>query len=102
MPRRARPSWWVTIGSVESDSEPGVIHQIKRHRSTGLVGCDCMAYRFAKGEKRCKHTDAFAHPSAQAERADVAAVVVRPVAGTAKTETFTVVRRGISFDALRP
>jgi hypothetical protein len=51
---------WTRLGTVESDSEPGVEHVIEQVGTTEAFRCDCMAYRFARGkvgsvEKRCKH-----------------------------------------------
>jgi hypothetical protein len=50
---------WVEIARVASDSEPGKDHAIKRHASAGILWCDCMAYRFARGVKTCKHIEAL-------------------------------------------
>ena len=73
-----------------------------------MLGCSCMSYRFAKGEKRCKHTDAYAESQGlrpvnahvRREVEPTHRVVTRVVTGvvTVKTttETFTVrPRRGI-------
>ena len=47
------------VAEIDSDSAPGVLHLIKRRVSTGALSCDCMAYRFKRGEKTCKHVAAF-------------------------------------------
>lgn len=91
---RRTATGWTFVGSVESDSEPNVDHKIKRNETTGALGCDCMAYRFARGEKTCKHLDAYRETDfAGMTQTDGVSIRATP------TETFTV-RRGISFDAL--
>ena len=54
-----RNNFWQVVGEIDSDSQTGVLHMIKRHTSTGSLACDCMAYRFARGEKICKHVSAY-------------------------------------------
>lgn len=53
---------WTHVTDVESDSEPGTRHAIKR-RSDGAWGCSCTAFRFARGQiglgKSCKHLRAY-------------------------------------------
>lgn len=56
--RRSKPTWdHVTFAA--SESEPGVYHEIKRRREDGHLGCGCLAYRFKRGEKTCKHLRAY-------------------------------------------
>lgn len=101
--RKKKPPLWEQVGTIESESEPGVVHKIKRHVNTGLFGCDCLSYRFARGEKTCKHLDAW--------RGDIAAEPYREMAHgdlprshrpkspptiVVGTERFTV-RRAIAF-----
>lgn len=91
---------WEPVGDVESDSEPGVRHEIKRRRSDGHLGCDCLSYRFArKSAKTCKHIIALTESDAAVRLiARSAAVVPRaPVRHTTGGETFTVTRRTIAF-----
>lgn len=54
-----RPVVYDVVGEIDSDSMPGVMHIIKRHRITKGLSCDCMAWRFCRGAKQCKHVDAF-------------------------------------------
>jgi hypothetical protein len=54
-----KPSDYVVVGEIDSDSQPGILHLIKRLRSNGALSCDCMAWRFCRGEKTCKHVAAF-------------------------------------------
>lgn len=57
---------WTLVGTVESDSEPGVRHVVKRRDTDGHLGCDCTAYRFApKAAKTCKHIRALAQAASQ-------------------------------------
>ena len=99
---------WTEVGSVESDTQRGTVYTIKMRSGDDLLGCSCMAYRFAKGEKRCKHTDAYAESQGlqpvsgrvRREVEPIHRVVTKVVTGvvTVKTttETFTVrPRRGI-------
>lgn len=55
------------VGEIDSDSQPGVLHLIKRHTTTRRLSCDCMAWRFCRGEKRCKHVDAFQAATVRSE-----------------------------------
>lgn len=102
MARRRRSSaLWTHVAFVESDSEPGVEHEIKRH-ADGRLGCACLSYRFARGEKTCKHLRAWRATSNLwvGGRGEVAtAVRVTPGEIGAGAETFTV-RRAISFGAV--
>ncbi len=47
------------VGEIDSTSQPGILHLIKRHPGTDRLSCDCMAWRFSRGDKHCKHVDAF-------------------------------------------
>lgn len=59
--RTRRIPYWEHVGWIDSSSEPGQRHEIKRHINTGLLGCDCMAYRFTRvSPKTCRHLDAWA------------------------------------------
>lgn len=91
---------WQHVTYVESDSEPGKRHEIKRRGAT--LGCSCTAYRFSS-PKGCKHLTAFcggpdtaramvAVANAASTRADAL-----PARATVGAETFTF-RRAISFD----
>lgn len=93
---RRTATGWTLVGSVESDNEPEVAYQIKR-KANGALGCDCMAYRFAKGEKTCKHIQAWTSAETPSGRGIGRGNTV--VAVAAANETFTV-RRGISFGPL--
>lgn len=81
---------WSFVASIESHSRIGKRYEIKRRESDGLLGCSCVAYRFAKGEKTCKHLQAFSGTT----RARAELTVRREVVAG---ETFTV-RRAISFE----
>jgi hypothetical protein len=100
---------WEHVGAVASESAADVWHTIKRNRSTGQIGCSCMAWRFSKGRKACKHTAAFEagevfhHIDGNPRNnriENLARVPLRQPAPERKVqvdaETFTV-RRGMSF-----
>lgn len=91
---------WEHVAFVESDSEPGVEHEVKRRLSDGHLGCACKRYRFAKASaKTCHHIEtvlATAASSRYLAPADVAA----PVRVTRGAETFTVTRRAVALGAL--
>jgi hypothetical protein len=89
--QRVRVPVWEHVGEVASFTNPDERYEIKRRRADGHLGCACLGYRFKKGEKTCKHTQAFA----LGRHADVA----KPVVVTVAQEQFTV-RRAISFGAL--
>ena len=59
---------WAIVGSVQSSSEPGKDYFIKR-AANGRLGCDCLRYRFARGEKTCHHIEAFLRAPAHGELA---------------------------------
>jgi len=76
-----RPDFWRVVGEVDSDSEPGVLHLIKKHKTTGWLSCDCSAYRFARGYKTCKHVGAYQSVTLRSEiRTAMNAPVVDPIA----------------------
>jgi len=81
---------WTVVGSVESDSEPGVRHEIKRNANTGRLGCSCKKYRFSKGNKTCHHVDAFMAAG------DVTPATAVSASGETRVGDFTI-RRAISF-----
>ena len=95
MATRAKRSPWTLEGSVESSSEPGVQHQVKRHRD-GRLGCDCLAYRFKRGDKTCRHIHAYlaAGPLVPVAPGLGYSSAIRVV--HAAQETFTV-RRALAF-----
>lgn len=72
----SRPNYWDVVGEIDSVSEPGVLHLIKKHKTTALLSCDCMAFRFAKGEKTCKHVSAY---QAVTLRSEIREVMKTPV-----------------------
>ena len=96
---------WEHVTYVASDSDPCAEYEIKRRTSDGQVGCSCMAYRFSKGVKSCKHMQAFLCSVVNANRPTPASVVRRSLTVPATLgriessngETFTF-RRAISFD----
>lgn len=92
-------SRWTHVAFIESDSEPGRKWEVKRHISTGRLGCECPKYRFMRGEKSCHHLDAVRASDlpAKAVRDTVRAERVRVKVAN---ETYTVTRRGISFDGV--
>jgi hypothetical protein len=87
---------WQHVAWVESDSEPGKRHEIKR-RADGQLGCGCTAYRFSKGTKTCKHLRALGSITSDEARSrqKFERVQVRRLGA----ETFTV-RRAITFGAI--
>jgi hypothetical protein len=54
---RRRVAAWEHVTWVRSDSRPGERHEIKRHVTSGALGCSCEAYRWSRGVKRCHHLD---------------------------------------------
>ncbi len=58
-PMRVKGQAWVLLGTVESETTPGVFYDIKRREADGHLGCGCTSYRFAKGIKTCKHLEAW-------------------------------------------
>ena len=57
---RQRTTPWTQVGEVVSDSNPNTVYKIKRHNSSGRMGCDCVAFRYApKDGKTCKHLQAW-------------------------------------------
>jgi len=91
---RVRVPTWEHVGDVASFTDPSETYEIKRRRVDGHLGCACPGYRFKKGEKICKHIEAFA-----LGRYDAEAAYMKPVVVTVAQEQFTV-RRAISFGAL--
>lgn len=92
---------WTYLATVRSESEPDRSYDIKRG-TNGMLGCGCLAFRFKKGEKTCKHLRAYL--AGEAVDARPVRQQVRPETVRVKSdnETFTVTRRAISFtDALR-
>lgn len=91
---------WQKVATVESETEPGKEYDIKRHPTTGALGCGCTSYRFSRGVKDCKHLRALrgAALPAKAVRPSVEPETVRV---KSDGEMFTV-RRAISFGRLTP
>ena len=55
-----RPSPYDLQAVVGSEHEPGRYWEIKRHRVTGTISCNCPSWIFSKASpKACKHTLAF-------------------------------------------
>lgn len=95
---------WTHLAYIESDSEPGKRHEIKR-AETGKLGCSCMKYRFMRGAvKTCHHIAAYEFDGTM----PVVASFTTPVGSSTKSkvthggETFLIHRRAISFGALKP
>lgn len=70
------------VAFVESFSEPGKKYSIRRRYRDDVLVCYeagknelCKAWQFSRGEKRCKHVDAFRSPafvpSSTTERQDI-------------------------------
>lgn len=106
--RRHAAIEWEHVAWVDSESEPGVEHEVRRRVSTGTIICTCLGYRFSQSPKHCKHLAALrlveARPG-QSTRPITAAI--RAVAATHEVrvaavggETFRV-RRAISFWAIQ-
>lgn len=104
---------WEHVAWVESVSEPGKRYEIRQDVS-GLRGCSCLAYRFKRGEKTCKHLAALGVSEAHDEFGGgrdglipidgplkpmlrVKRLPVLPTRASVGDETFTVTRRSISF-----
>ena len=96
---KTKSTGWEYLTSVESDSKPGRFYDIKRRLSDDVLGCACVSYRFCKGEKTCKHLDAYRLGervvAAVVNRGEVGRLVSQTVGG----ETFTF-RRAISLKPL--
>lgn len=89
-------SRWSHVAHVESASEPGVRHEIKRHVD-GRLGCSCLAYRFARRDaKHCKHIAATMH-AAMGTRCSSMLVQRDVISVGVAGETFHVTRRAIAF-----
>jgi len=87
---------WTKVATIWSESEPGKTYDIKR-RADGVYGCGCTAYRFAKGEKTCKHLRAYlAGEAMDAMRAVKPTVGQESVRVSSAGETFRV-KRAIAF-----
>lgn len=91
------------VTSVESDSLSGEFYDIS-HVSGGFR-CECLAYRFARGEvgrKRCKHIEAYLQTDTSvASMAHGDEPRTAPRRAKVGDETFTVqVRRAITFGAI--
>jgi hypothetical protein len=89
----AKPPIWEHVAYVWSDSQPGKEYEVKRHRTTGALGCSCPAYRFVKGEKTCKHIEAYARVNFTRDSTPLKCP--RPSVSVGG-ETFTI-RRAITF-----
>lgn len=96
-------SAWLLLGTVESDSEPGVRHAIERHLD-GRLRCKCMAFRYAtKDRKTCKHILGFDETQAPGTVRTVT-VPVKRVRSSEKGPVFAqsterlTVRRAISLN----
>ena len=106
--RTKKATGWHYVADVESDSEPGVKHVIKRREVDGHVGCDCLAYRFKKGEKTCKHVQALLGLSAAINHHQPSTPLPQVRVEGMQHEyriahagdTFTVTRRAISLGPL--
>lgn len=98
---------WDYVTEVESDSEPGTWHEIKRRRTDGHLGCDCGRYRFAKkANKTCQHIEAYRSLGLTAQVLEAVgpasrAVEAVPAYATARrgAETFTF-KRAITFGSI--
>lgn len=93
---------WDYVATVDSMTAFGEAesYDLKRHRSTGRMACGCKSYQFSRGEKTCKHLQAWHETRSQlANLADADEPVVRTLPRRAKVgaETLTVHRRAITF-----
>jgi len=48
----AKQTGWSHVTYAESESEPGVEHEIKVRRADGHLGCSCLTNRFRKEPSR--------------------------------------------------
>lgn len=85
---------WELVASVNSETNQGHTYEVKRNKDTGALGCACIAFRFSKGTKTCKHLEALRQV---VHSAPLGVAVSRAVVAD---ETFTVVRRAITFGAV--
>lgn len=94
---------WLQVGTIESESEPGLVYQIKK-AGTGRLGCSCPKYQWAKkGDKTCKHLKAYLAGTqiGQSVALPVGAKVIDDsVRVSSGGETF-VIRRAIAFGEVR-
>ena len=91
-----RPSPWVHVADIASETEPGLKYAIKRHTGTGLIGCGCPSWIFSRGVKTCKHVESLTGVFTAAAGRIADRVVEQRV--EARGERFIVTgRRGISL-----
>lgn len=96
-----RASLWAHVAWMRSDSEPGTRHEIKRHKHTGTLGCDCGRYRFARGVKTCHHIERWltggeAAVAARLRENHVTAADT-PIEVRVAADTYTFTRRSMTF-----
>jgi hypothetical protein len=90
MKRKASPYDLQAV--VGSEHEPGRYWEIKRHRLTGDVSCNCPSWIFSKGSpKSCKHTMAFQAGAGKPAPVAIAEAMLSAVAKrrASKTQTAT-------------
>jgi hypothetical protein len=96
---------WDHVAYIDSDSDPGREWELKRHVSTGTIGCSCPSYRFKKGDKTCRHIDAW-RASQRMNREDTVRLARAPVVTPTRTQppsTTTAVRvNGVTFNIRAP
>jgi predicted nucleic acid-binding Zn finger protein len=63
-----RNTGWTHVAYVASASSPGEEWEVRRHTSTGRLGCACPKYRFARGEKTCHHITSVLQTDVSTER----------------------------------
>lgn len=96
--RKPREKWefpgWSYVATVASENEPGATYDLSRGDADGQMFCACMAYRFARGEKTCKHLQAYLGVAGTVAHASTERT---PVSASVGGEMFAVTRRAITF-----
>lgn len=86
------------VATVASETDPAKTYDIRRRK--GDLVCDCASYRFSRNPKTCKHLEAYLDGDQRIRRVTGASEALKATAvrAVARGETFTIHRRGISFD----
>jgi hypothetical protein len=97
-PKNAKPLW-THYRDVVSDSDPMKTWEVKRHLSSGKLGCECPKYRFARGAKTCHHIESAlaVGPLAPGQKKSIS--VGTPSRAFASVPVYTVTSRAIAFSA---
>lgn len=96
---------WMHVAFVQSRTEPDVVHELRRNRTTNVIACGCKAFQFSRGNKTCNHLRALqigdTAPVMRIEKKNGELEQHVSVTWEKKTTEFTVVRRAISIGPLK-